>query len=236
MGVFMINVLLVEDDVNIAEIITHYLNEAGEYEVSHAVNAQEAFALGKQSFDIILMDVVLPDGSGINVCERLRETHSCPIIFLSALDDSDTIVKALEMGGDDYLTKPFDNKVLIARVQANLRRAKSAPQLIGQDTLSCAGFTLNAISHMVERDGEGYPLASIEYQLLCFLMQHPNQYFTAAELYKRIWGKDSFGDVRTVLVHIHNIRRKIETDYRSPRFLRNTAGRGYIFYPSGVAQ
>ena len=231
----MIQVLLVEDDDHIAQIISHYLTEEGEYEVTRARNAQEALQMARSLFDIILLDVVLPDSSGIEVCEKIREWHNCPIIFLSCLDDSDTIVKALQTGGDDYLTKPFDNKVLIARVQANLRRANAAPQLVGQNTLVCAGFTLNANTHMVERDGDTYPLASIEYQLLCFLMQHPNQYFTAAELYKKIWGKDSFGDVRTVLVHIHNIRKKIETDYRNPRYLKNTAGKGYIFYPNGAS-
>ncbi len=231
----MVQILLVEDDTNIAKIITHYLKDAGEYEVRHASSAEDALLLTGEHFDLMLLDIMLPGESGIELCRRLRETHNCPIIFISALDDSDTIVNALQIGGDDYLTKPFDNKILLARVQANLRRAKQAPRLIGQNTLVCDGFTLNANTHMVEREGGTFPLASIEYQLLCFLMQHPNQYFTAAELYKNVWGKDSFGDVRTVLVHIHNIRKKIETDYRSPKFLRNTAGKGYIFYPTGSA-
>lgn len=230
----MIRVLLVEDDNLIAKIITHYLTEAREYEVTRAKDAGEALYLARNPFDVILLDIVLPDADGLSVCERLRERHDCPIIFISCMDDSDTIVRALELGGDDYLTKPFDNKVLVARIQANLRRHQKAASLPSENRLAARDFVLDPDTRRVKRGEASYPLASIEYQLLLFLMQHPRQYFSADELYRRIWGKDSYGDVRTVLVHVHNIRQKIEANPREPGYLLSRPGHGYYFNPDGT--
>lgn len=151
----MIRVLLVEDDSEVARIIKYYLGEKERYDVVWAKNAEEAVVASHDWFDVILMDVMLPDQSGIELCARLREWHSCPVIFISCLDDSRTIIDALEHGGDDYITKPFDNLVLDARIQANLRRVqmeRSDTKI--QDQLVCRGFTLDAAAHTVLRGGE----------------------------------------------------------------------------------
>lgn len=229
----MVQVLLVEDDDLIAKIITHYLRQAKDYEVTRAKDAGEALFLARNPFDIILLDVLLPDADGLTLCKRLCEWHSCPILFISCVDDSDTIVKALEAGGDDYLTKPFDNKVLLARIQANLRRVKKAAAAPHENKLHTRDFILDPTARRIEKNGAVCPLAAIEYQLLNFLMQNPRQFFTADELYRKVWGSDSYGDVRTVLVHIHNIRKKIEENPKDPRYLLNVPGRGYYFEPEG---
>ena len=154
----MIKVLLVEDDTIVAKIILYYLEEEKLYEVKWAKTGGEALARARESFDVILMDVLLPDVNGIDLCEKLREYHDCPILFLSCLDDSDTIVNALQKGGDDFLAKPFDNKVLSARIQANLRRYaanRKNSEKKEEPELACRGFSLDVNRHTVVRpEGE----------------------------------------------------------------------------------
>lgn len=229
----MIQVLLVEDDALISKVIQYYFQMEEHYRVTWVKTAGEAMACARDDFDVILLDIRLPDVNGIDLCERLREWYNCPIIFISCLDDSDTIVRALENGGDDYLTKPFDNKVLVARIEANLRRAHMDLQDRPLNILACDGFSLDATTHTLLKQDQQYALSMMEYRILKFFMQHPNRFYTANELYKLIWENDSYGDVRTVLVHIHNLRKKIEDDYTAPKYLRNTWGKGYVFNPKG---
>ncbi len=230
----MIRVLLVEDDPLVAKIILYYLEQAQSYEVVWAKTGSDAYANARDKFDIILLDILLPDVNGIDLCARLTEWHDCPIIFISCLDCSDTIVKALENGGDDFIVKPFDNKILEARIKANLRRAnKTVDQT--KNILECTGFKLDANRHVViKKEGE-FKLSSTEFKILAFLMQNPGKYYTPKELYYQIWGAKSYGDARTVIVHIHNIRNKIEEDVNNPMFLRMEWGQGYYFDPKGKA-
>ena len=230
----MIRVLLVEDDSEVARIIKYYLGEKERYDVVWAKNAEEAVVVSHDWFDVILMDVMLPDQSGIELCARLREWHSCPVIFISYLDDSRTIIDALEHGGDDYITKPFDNLVLDARIQANLRRVqmeRSDTKI--QDQLVCRGFTLDAAAHTVLRGGRTFSLPPTEFRILSYFMQNPYRYFRSSEVYSLIWGRLSYGDNRAVLVHIHNIRKKIEEDTAHPVYLKSVWGKGYMFDPEG---
>lgn len=225
----MVRVLLVEDDELIAKIIRYYLGQENSYDVMWVKNAGEALYAARDAYDIILMDILLPDVNGIDLCARLREIHYCPIIFISCLDDSDTIVKALEAGGDDFIVKPFDNKVLAARIQANLRRAKHDVTTSSLNQLVCADFILDASTHAVIKGNLTIKLSLIEYRILALLMQNPNTYYTSEEIYKIIWGKDSYGDVRTVTVHMHNLRKKIEEDPTNPKHMKNEWGKGYVF-------
>ncbi|HML40219.1 MAG TPA: response regulator transcription factor [Bellilinea sp.] len=229
----MNKVLLVEDDPLIAKVIQYYFDQEKRYLVTWAKTAGEALAFARDDFDVILLDIRLPDVNGIDLCDRLRTWHNCPIIFISALDDSDTIVKALEMGGDDYLTKPFDNKVLVARIEANIRRAHMDLHNHPSNALAFDGYIVDAHKHILTKDGHDYPLSIMEYRILRFFLQHPNRFYTANELYKLVWGNDSYGDVRTVLVHIHNLRKKIESDNTTPKYIKNVWGKGYIFNPKG---
>ncbi|MCI8402307.1 MAG: response regulator transcription factor [Lachnospiraceae bacterium] len=224
----MIHVLLIEDDAAIAKIIRYYLRQEKNYDVVWARTAGEAMACGRDQFDVVLCDILLPDVNGIELCASLRQWHSCPIIYISCLDDSDTIVRALEQGGDDFIVKPFDNKVLVARIQANLRRAGSRVQERNRK-LEFEGFCLDLVQHTVLRDMETYKLSDIEYRILSLLIQNANRYFTAEEIYRAVWGSDHYGDVRTVLVHIHNLRKKIERIPSEPVYLKSEWGHGYLF-------
>lgn len=228
----MTRVLLVEDDELVAKVILHYLDQEEVYQVVWARTGGEAFASARDQFDVVLLDILLPDVDGVSLCGRIREWHDCPIIFISALDDSDTIVSALEHGGDDFLAKPFDNKVLEAHIKANLRRWRHALQP-PRNTLECAGFRLDADRHVVASPAGERKLSATEFRILSFLMQNPGQYFTTKELYLKIWGEKSFGDARTVVVHISNLRKKIEPDPERAHYLKMAWGKGYWFDPLG---
>ena len=229
---FVTRVLLIEDDALVAKVIFYYLEQAETYQIVWAKTGGEAFANARDNFDVILLDILLPDVDGIDLCARLREWHDCPIIFISCLDSSDTIVRALEQGGDDFLVKPFDNKVLEARIQANLRRYSKNLQST-QNLMECEGFKLDANRHVVVKPEGEIKLSGTEFKILSFLMQNNGKHFTPKELYLKIWGEKSYGDTRTVIVHIHNIREKIEKDPENPVFIKMEWGRGYYFDLSG---
>lgn len=229
----MIRVLLVEDDPVIRDTTRYFLQSQKNFEVICAQTGGEALSLAREKFDVILMDILLPDTNGVDLCQRLRSWHHCPIIFTSCLDDTDTVVKALEMGGDDFLSKPYHNKVLLARIMANIRRVQMDAAEPSLQDYHCAAFSLDANTHTVTRKGQKIHLADMEYRILSLLVRYPNTFFTANEIYQKIWGKDSLGDVRTVQVHIHNLRSKIEPDPAHPLYLKNVWGKGYVFCPEG---
>ena len=231
----MIRVLMVEDDPIIREATRMFLCGQPNFEVVCAETGAAALRCAQERFDVILMDILLPDANGVDLCQRLRAEHRCPIIFTSCLDDTETIVHALELGGDDFVSKPYDNKVLLARILANVRRVKMDAAEPRVDGYRCPAFTLDADSHCVQRGSESIHLADMEYRILTLLIRNPNIFFTANALYQKIWGKDSLGDVRTVQVHIHNLRGKIEPDPAKPVYLKNVWGKGYVFRPEGAA-
>ena len=228
----MTRVLLIEDDPLVAKVILYYLDQSDTYEVVWAKTGGEAFANARDNYDVILLDVLLPDVDGIELCAGLRKWHDCPIIFISCLDSSDTIVRALELGGDDFLVKPFDNKVLEARIQANLRRYHNTIHP-AQNELKCQGFVLDVSRHIIIKEDKEIKLSNTEFRILSFLMQNNGKHFTPKELYIKIWGEKSYGDTRTVIVHIHNLRNKIEPDPENPNFIKMEWGKGYYFDPSG---
>lgn len=229
----MIRVLLVEDDPVIRDTTCYFLKSQQNFEVVCAETGGDALSHAREKFDVILMDILLPDTNGVDLCQRLRSWHHCPIIFTSCLDDTDTIVRALEMGGDDFLAKPYNNKILLARIMANIRRVQMDGAEPSVNGYHCTAFTLDANSHSVEKDGRSVHLADMEYRILTLFVRYPNTFFTANELYQKIWGKESLGDVRTVQVHIHNLRSKIEPDPAKPVYLKNIWGKGYVFQPDG---
>ena len=212
----MILILLVEDDPVIRDTTSYFLKCQQNFEVVCADTGGEALSHAREKFDVILMDILLPDTNGMDLCQRLRSWHHCPIIFTSCLDDTYTVVRALELGGDDFLTKPYNHKVLLARIMANIRRVQMDAAEPSVSGYHCAAFTLD-----------------MEYRILTLFIRYPNTFFTANELYRKIWGKESLGDVRTVQVHIHNLRSKIEPDPAKPIYLKNVWGKGYIFRPEG---
>ena len=230
----MIRVLLVEDDPAVSEIICRYLQETEEYTVTAVPDAESARELAETDCDVILMDVMLPDGSGIRLCEELRTKQKCPLLFISCIDDDSVITDALAHGGDDYIVKPFSNAILDARIKANLRRVRMDQETKPRGPLTCGSLRLDEKKMTVTLRGEEKRLGNMEMRILSFFMQHPGEYYTSAELYRKIWGKPSLGDTRTVLVHIYNLRRKLESNPASPVILRNIPGKGYVFDPSEI--
>ena len=161
----MIRVLLVEDDPVIRDTTCYFLKSQQNFEVVCAETGGDALSHAREKFDVILMDILLPDTNGVDLCQRLRSWHHCPIIFTSCLDDTDTIVHALEMGGDDFLAKPYNNKILLARIMANIRRVQMDGAEPSVNGYHCAAFTLDANSHSVEKDGRSVHLADMEYRI-----------------------------------------------------------------------
>lgn len=225
----MVRVLLVEDDAFVRDVLLYYLEKEQSYEVTCVTTAGEALGKARESFDVILLDILLPDANGIDLCSHLREWHDCPVIFVSCLDDTETIVSALSAGGDDFIVKPFDNKVLCARIEANLRRWRSAKLPQQHEILSAGGLVLGRKQRTVYKDGIEIKLSDTEYRLLEFFMSNPNRGFTPKEIYRRLWGNDGYNASRTVLVHIHNLRQKIEDDPSDPRYIVTEWGKGYLF-------
>ena len=227
----MYRVLLVEDDPVIAKIVQYYLSDGGDYQVSWAKDAGEALYLARKTFDVILLDIMLPDVDGLELCAKFRERMYCPIIFISCIDDEDTIVQALQMGGDDYLTKPFNCKVLRAKIEANLRRAQFAREHNSATRLDYPDFIIDVDGHAIVRGKKRVVLSPMEFRVLMYFAERPGKVVTLDELYADVWEKDSFGDVRTVIVHVYNLRKKMENELGARRCIKNLRGEGYFFDP-----
>ncbi|WP_248927296.1 response regulator transcription factor [Paenibacillus hamazuiensis] len=235
--------LLVEDDPEIRQLIRLYLNSSG-YEVVVADNGAEGLRLFEATApELVLLDIHLPGMDGFEVCRQIRKVSNIPIIFISCRKDSDDVVQGLELGGDDYITKPFDPVVVVARVQANLRRAPifhrtwhAEKRQDKKRLLSFEGLDIDLTQFCVFVGDTQVALSAKEMQLLVFLAQNPNQVFTTEELYRNIWGAESNSDTRTVLVHISSIRKKIESNPSFPRYIQNIRGIGYKFNAGFAAE
>ncbi|AFL99095.1 MULTISPECIES: response regulator transcription factor [Desulfitobacterium] len=224
----MHRILLVEDDPTIAEIIQFYLAKNQEYHVQWVKNAQEALSAANEQVGAILLDIRLPGMDGMEICAQLRRRLYCPIIFISCLDDEETIVKALRLGGDDYLVKPFKCPVLLARIEANLRRMqRSNPRV--EDMLYSGELALNTNTHTVQKGNDRVYLSPTEFQILYFLMRNKGIVLELEEIYYFIWQRPSYGDVRTVCVHVSNLRKKIEEDPLKPKYIKTVRKIGYMF-------
>jgi DNA-binding response OmpR family regulator len=209
--------------------------ESKEYYVVTADCVEDAHEkMKKESFDLILLDMMLPDGYGTDLCQKIRTASVCPIIFVSCLSDTETKIKALQLGGDDYITKPVDFDELITRIEVNIRRARQynlGRSLSEEERF--AGFMVNKSKHEVwltnqeEEMTERVDLSPIEYQLLCTMMERPNQLILYQELYQKVWNADDLGDVRTVMVHVSNLRKKLGESGKET--IRTVRGAGYIF-------
>ncbi len=220
----MYRVLLVEDDRDLSAITHANLAHAG-HDVDDAFTCAQAEALLTQkTYDIILLDIMLPDRSGDELCRSIRRECDCPIIFMSCLEDSDTIVDALRSGGDDYMVKPVRYPELLARMESVIRRAgrRQEPQLRRFNA-----FSLDVLHRRILRGGQEEDLSSIEFALLQYMIDHPRTLLLYQDLYQNVWESDSLGDFRTVMVHISNLRKKLDPDHRG--IIETVRGAGYIF-------
>jgi two-component system KDP operon response regulator KdpE len=219
-------VLVCDDEPQILRALRVVLREAG-FEVTPAATAQEALdAAALRPPDAAIVDLVLPDGDGIEVCRALREWSSAPIIVLSALGDEDEKVRALEAGADDYVVKPFAPRELVARLEANLRRAGGAPD---EPAIEAEGLVIDVAAHMVRRDGVEVHLTPIEFSLLRALARQRGRLMTHRSLLTDVWGPAYAGDTQLLRTHIANLRRKIEPAEGPPRYIRTDPGVGYRF-------
>jgi two-component system KDP operon response regulator KdpE len=219
-------VLVCDDEPQILRALRVILRDAG-FEVDPASTAAEALdKAALQPHDAAIIDLVLPDGDGIEVCRQLREWTKIPIIVLSAVGEEEQKVRALEAGADDYVTKPFGSRELVARLQATLRRSTPEP---GDPVLRADGLEMDVAAHVVRRDGEEVRLTPIEYKLLNVLMRNHGRLLTHRALLTDVWGSAYAEDTATLRTHIANLRRKIEPPGERQRHIRTDAGVGYRF-------
>jgi len=221
-------ILLVEDDPEICEIIQFYILEHENYELTIAHSGEEALPLMKKcGYDLILLDIMLPGVDGLQLCHEFRRLTDCPIIFISCINDDQTIIDGLGMGADDYLIKPFRANVLMARIEANLRRCRMQQQRMEQ--LIAGELKVDMCKHRVQKAGREIALSPTEYELLVYLMQHPGVFVSFEEIYWAVWQRPSLGDMRALFVHISHLRQKIEDQPAQPAYIRTHMRGGYVF-------
>ncbi len=224
----MAKILIIEDDENIANIEKDYLEING-YEVDirgEAVSGIELASTGE--YDLILLDLMLPGMDGYSVCKKLRLQLDIPIIIVSAKQESTDQILGLGLGADDFVSKPFDPSVLVARVKSNLAQYRRGKQPEAKDDVLEVGvLTLNRQKRQIYKDGVEIALKNKEYELLAFFMDNRDIVFTKEELYEKIWGLDAEGDTTTVAVHVNRLRKKLEEDPSQPQYLETVWGVGY---------
>ena len=220
------NILLVDDDVSILLLVSDVLEENG-MNVVTARSGEEAVRLMEgQSFDLILLDIMMKGLSGLDVCRKIRSRVSCPILFLSAKDSVKDIVTGLDLGADDYLTKPFVLEELVARIQAHLRRQmRSDPRRASAGPIQIGGIRMEPEEMRVTRNGVEVPLSTREFELLAYLMQNAGQTLSRERIFHDVW-RTEYGDVGTVAINIKNLRAKLDPDWR---YIKTVWGSGYRF-------
>jgi DNA-binding response OmpR family regulator len=222
-------VLVVDDDPTVAEVVAGYLDRAG-YAVDRAETGPEALErAAAHRPDLVVLDLMLPGIDGLEVCRRLRASGPVPVIMLTALGDEGDRVLGLEVGADDYVTKPFSPRELVLRVESVLRRS-GRPQPVDGGVLRLAGLTVDPTARSVTKDGAELALTVREFDLLAFLLRHPARAFGREELMHEVWGWD-FGDLSTVTVHVRRLRAKVEDDPARPRLIQTVWGVGYRLDP-----
>ncbi|KJL23547.1 response regulator transcription factor [Microbacterium azadirachtae] len=225
----MTRILLVEDEPDLADPLAYLLRREG-YEVEIAEDGPTALALFRESgADIVLLDLMLPGMPGTEVCRQIRTTSAVPIIMLTAKDSEVDIVVGLELGADDYITKPYSSRELLARMRAVLRRVVQAEDDVDERILEGGRVTVDIDRHTVAVDGEVINMPLKEFELLEVLMRNSGRVLTRGQLIDRVWGSDYFGDTKTLDVHIKRIRSRIEENPSEPVMLVTVRGLGYRF-------
>ena len=224
----MTKILIVEDEASFSEALAFLLGKEG-FEVSVAEDGQQAVdKFAKEGADLILLDLMIPIISGIEVCRIIRSTSQVPIIMLTAKDAEIDKVVGLELGADDYVTKPYSSRELIARIKAVLRRGIIDESIDGENGVhTVAGIKLDTGKHQVTINGEVVSLPLKEFELLEFLMRNAGRVLTRSQLIDRVWGGDYYGDTKTLDVHIKRLRAKIEADPANPVLIQTIRGLGY---------
>lgn len=228
-------ILLIDDEAGLLELLTITLKKERYHNITCAKTASEALELIKiNTYDIIVLDVMLPDFSGFDLCTEIRKYTFTPIIFLTACGTDLDKLTGLALGGDDYMTKPFNPLEVVARIKAILRRQNH--YIKTEDTAKSPQydygfFSLDMNNATLLVDGQVEECTAKEFELLCFFCKNPNHIFTAAQLYEAIWNEPGYGVEKTITMHISRLRKKLHEDPKSPQFLINMRGIGYKFVP-----
>ncbi len=222
----MNTILLAEDDLSLIVGLEFSLRKNG-FDVDIARTVKEALLMVQnKNHDLLILDLTLPDGLGFEICKKVRQSSTVPIIFLTASDEEVNVVMGLDIGGDDYITKPFKLNELISRINALLRRAKLSG--LDQTELKSNHITIKRPESRVLKDNKEIELTSAEYRLLCMLMQNPNRVLTREVILNKLWdGSGSFVDDNTLSVYVRRLRSKIEDEPENPTFILTMRGLGY---------
>ena len=224
----MTRILVVEDEVSFSDPLSYLLEKEG-YDVEVAENGPDAItAFDGEGADLVLLDLMLPGLSGIDVCRAIRQRSNVPVIMLTAKDGEIDKVVGLEIGADDYVTKPYSSRELLARIKAVLRR-NSEPEELLPSTVEGGPVRMDVDRHVVAVDGEQVQLPLKEFELLEILVRNSGRVMTRGQLIDRIWGEDYVGDTKTLDVHVKRLRAKIEENPSEPRLLTTVRGLGYKF-------
>ncbi len=227
----MRKILIVEDEESIAELEKDYLELSGfEVDIEHSGDTGLKKALNVD-YDLLILDLMLPEVDGFEICKRVREKKDIPVLMVSAKKEDIDKIRGLGMGADDYITKPFSPSELVARVKAHLARYE---RLVGNaakanEIIEIRGLKIDKTARRVYVNGEEKAFTTKEFDLLTFLAQHPNHVYKKEELFNEIWGMESLGDIATVTVHIKKIREKIELNTSKPQYIETIWGVGYRF-------
>jgi two-component system response regulator RegX3 len=221
----MTRVLVVEDEESYSDALSYMLRKEG-FDVAVAATGPDALAeFDKTGADIVLLDVMLPGIPGTEVCRRIRQTSNVPVIMVTAKDDEIDKVVGLELGADDYVTKPYSPRELVARIRAVLRRGAEVD--LAPDTLEAGPIRMDVERHIVSVDGSEVHLPLKEFELLEMLLRNPGRVLTRAQLIDRVWGSDYVGDTKTLDVHVKRLRAKLEPNPAEPSVLVTVRGLGY---------
>ncbi len=234
----MAKILVVEDDPAVRDVVEHALSREG-METATVENGEEALErLRGEPFDLVVLDVMLPGIDGISVCRELRadggENGDIPVVMLTARDDEINVVVGLEVGADDYVTKPFSPRELVSRVRAHLRRRaldarKAEASSTAEKRLEFPGLTVDLLRRQVVLGGEEVELTAREFDVLALLASHPGRVYSREQIMRHLWDGDFFGEARAADVHVQHIRHKVEPDPKNPRYVRTVRGAGYRF-------
>lgn len=224
-------ILIIEDEIHIVEILKFNLEKEG-YEIKAAFDGEKGLKIAlNDEFDLILLDIMLPKMDGFEVCRKIRISSEIPIIMLTAREEEVDKVLGLELGADDYITKPFAIKELMARIKANIRRQnfKKSGETTSVNKVEFNEIVIDKDSYEVTKNGVSLDLTLREYELIKFLSSHPEKVFSREELLGKVWGYEYYGDVRTVDVTIRRLREKVEDDDSKPKYIMTKRGVGYFF-------
>jgi DNA-binding response OmpR family regulator len=233
-------ILVVEDETTLRETLADALEVEGFRVVSAADGREALIRFRADKPDLVLLDLMLPELSGIEVCRIIRAESGVPIVMLTAKDSELDKVVGLELGADDYVTKPFSLRELSARIRALFRRAEqvAAADASGPPVVDLGRVQVDLAGHRLLRDGDALAIKPKAFELLAFLLRHPGQAFTRDQLLEHVWGYDYAGETRTVDVHVHWLRTTLEDDASAPQFIHTVRGVGYVFRrpPEGATQ